>query len=207
MGTQANDHMYFWIRKMNSAISIVLILSFYMLYVLPMSKAADGPDGFDGLMILINSIPLIGWVEAFLIPIPLLLHTALMTMTSYSSSINVISYPCYRNWLYLAKRISGFVIIPFVVYHLFINRISYIFGKGEFGYYHILKDFAPLRVDIIYVVGFLCMAFYLGSSVESLFFEWGFATTPRSRRVLNAVMWIMASIFVLWGLSVLKVFV
>jgi succinate dehydrogenase/fumarate reductase cytochrome b subunit len=171
-----------------------------------MSKAVSGQDGFDGLMVIVGALPALGFIEVLFILAPLAFHTAFVTVGGYSSSTNVFSYPNYRNWIYLAKRIAGIGVVAFVPYHLFVKRFSYIFAKDGMSYPSLASGFSSARVEVIYFAGLACMSFYLGVSISAFFFEWGVATSKRSRKMFDMLAWVVASVFAIWGISVVRAF-
>lgn len=180
--------MYFWLRRIHTVVGVIFPAGFIALYLVPMSSAVRGapavsPHTFLELILLVLFV----------------FHSTMAPLSMYASSVNLISYSFYGNWVYALRRLSGVVLIPFAVYHIYMMKIA----KGGASCNHLREIMSSPWLEAFYIVGMLAIIFYMMSSVSALLFEWGLAATGRSRNSASAIMWCVAIAIAAWCMRIL----
>jgi len=187
-------------------VSVVFIFAFLFLYVMPLSSVFGGKAAFNRCMEVVNSFPMISFLEIAFVMIPLLIHTAFAFFSMYGSSINIVKYNSYRNWVYTIRRLSGILLVPFVAYHVFATTVKFAFtGKYiDFSYMHALLSSTGIKA--FYAVGIACAIFYMTSGIVSLAFEWGVTVSRKSRDIVSIMMWCIAIALFAWSMRIILAF-
>ena len=206
MSSTSGEYSYFWVRRLHSIVGVFLVLAFTILYLIPLSSAFGGAKAFNGFMLLFDNVPMIGLFEVLFVIVPLIIHAILALIAVYSSSINVVGYNHYRNWMYALKRITGILLVPFVAYHIFATTLKFAFTGRHINYSYMQTLLSPAWMKVFYGVGIACAIFYLGASVETALFEWGVTVSRRSRDVVSVVMWCIAISLTVWGVKIVLAF-
>lgn len=173
--------MYFWLRRIHTVVGVIFPAGFIALYLVPMSSAVRGAPAVSPHTVL----------DLILIAL-FVFHSIMALLAMYASSMNLMSYSFYGNWMYALRRLCGVIIIPFAAYHLYAMRIS----RGGFG--HLRELMSSTWLGAFYIAGILAMVLYMMSSAQALMFEWGFAATKGSRNSASAIMWCAAIAIAAW---------
>jgi len=197
--------MYFWIRRAHSVIGVILPLMFAVIYLVPFSMASGGAAAFNDCMSVVNSLPLYTFFE-FVLFLLLIVHTIMMLLSVYGSSINVVSHSHYSNWIYAIRRLAGVVLVPFMIYFIFVTRMSFAFSKRHLDYIHMQRLLSSSWIEAFCIVGVVSMFFYMMTSATTVLSEWGVTVSRRSRNAVSMVMWIVAIVMAGWGVKVLLMF-
>lgn len=186
-------------------IGVVLPVMFIALYLVPFSSAFGGPDAFNGFMTVLGVIPLYSFFEVVLFAL-LILHAALMLSAVYASSVNVVSYDHYENWMYALRRLAGVIVIPFMFYFIFVTRMRFAFSDKDIDYLLMQNMLSSSWLRGFFAVGIVSVMFYLMSSFLTVLIEWGITVSRRSRNAVSMAGWCVLIALSAWGLKILFTF-
>ncbi len=159
----------FWLRKLHSLTGFAFLGYFLCLHV-----RGHGAYGSPLLRIL------------FLF-LPLLFHGLYGLYITYEAQPNNGSYPWVRNWMYLGQRITGVLLIPFVLVHM---------GAMNWG-----ADYVDAGWYLaVWYVGLVAAVFHLANGIFGTMIDWGVSVGPHSQRVFVGVSF--AAFFVLTAYGV-----
>ncbi|MGF7047098.1 succinate dehydrogenase / fumarate reductase cytochrome b subunit [Paenibacillus sp. DS2015] len=180
----------YYSRKLHSLLGVIP-LSFFILEHLVTNFAAfeGGKDAFDDSVAFLNGLPLVLFMEMFLIWLPLLYHGVYGLYIAYQSNPNVGNYKYERNWRYLFQRITGVLTFMFVIWHVYETRVQVALGNvthEELGGIIHAAVMNPVTFTL-YLIGVLSTAYHFSNGIWSFLVSWGITVGPRAQRVSSYV--------------------
>lgn len=141
----------------------------------------------------IHQLPFLVALEWGAIYLPLLFHAIYGTLIAFSGRINVDRYSYGKNWAYTAQRITSFVLLAFLAFHVLTM-------KGVFvGPFADKLTFAPQNFStittvnhmhaawwvgwVVYPIGILAATFHLSNGFWTAGVTWGLIITARAQRL------------------------
>jgi succinate dehydrogenase / fumarate reductase, cytochrome b subunit len=179
----------FYLRRLHSLSGVVPVGVFLVFHLWTNAAALGGRSAYDRAVGPIQDIPLLPLFEIFGVLLPLGFHAAYGLVITARSRPNPAAYPLTKNWLYLLQRVSGVVILVFVLFHLW----EFPFQKWWFGMsaaafhgkleQHLSWTWAGVPwVALGYVIGVAASVFHLANGMVGFSITWGVATRPASLR-------------------------
>lgn len=158
-----------------------------------------GKEGFMGAVHFLNSMPLVFFLELFLIWLPLLYHGVYGLYIAYQANSNVGNFNFERNIRFTIQRVTGIITFVFVIWHMYDTRFQIMIGKITH------DDLGAVMHDIVsnpalfalYVVGVVSAAFHFANGLWAFLVSWGITVGPRSQRVST---YICMGLFVLMSI-------
>ncbi|WP_199620476.1 succinate dehydrogenase cytochrome b558 subunit [Paenibacillus alkalitolerans] len=184
---KGNSYLY---RKIHSLLGVLPLGGFFVEHLLTNYAAYQGgEEGFYEHVEWIHGLPLVLFLEIFLIWLPLLYHGVYGLYVAYQSRNNVNNYGYVRNWMFALQRITGVITFIFVVWHIWSTRVQIALGtvdQFEVGtqMHQILTN--PLFYWI-YVISIVAAVFHFSNGLWSFAVSWGIAVGPRAQRVTSYV--------------------
>ena len=172
---------YFLLRRLHSLLGVVPLGVFLFAHLTTNSMAFFGQGAFEHKVGLIHELgPMLPFVEAAMIFIPLVLHIALGIWIALSAKSNIGRINYGRNWSYTMQRWTGWAAFAFLVYHTLWLRIL---DFPEQQYYSYMVDLFqnPLWV-LIYFVGSAAIIFHFANGLCTFCMTWGITVGPRSQK-------------------------
>jgi succinate dehydrogenase/fumarate reductase cytochrome b subunit (b558 family) len=171
-----------------------------------------GQARFDAEVARIQAIPALPLVEIGGIFAPLAFHAVYGVWIATRGSANPSAYPFARNWMYVLQRVSGVVVLLFVLGHLWEIRVQkWLFGMSVSSFYPTLEahlsstTFGIPWIALGYLLGIAASVFHLANGLVTFCMSWGItvgrASQRRAARLFGAL---GAALFVLATLTVLK---
>ena len=198
----AQDTSYFWLKRAHTLTGAMLALA--LLWYLAMGTvAAANPGMFNGLVASLSSFPLTTPFEILVIAVPITLHALMGLVIIYRSSANVTSYGYYYNWMYLLRRLTGFMSLLFVAIAAWYMRIVPAANDGSVSYQYVHALLGVSWIKIVCAIGVVALVFYIANGTTNALMTWGILQTRRSRHVAMVVSWIAMIALWVWGLGVL----
>lgn len=198
----AQDTSYFWLKRAHTLTGAMLgiVLLWYLVFG---TIAAANPGMFDGLVLALGTFPLTTPFEILIVAVPLTLHALMGLVIIYRSSANVTSYGYYYNWMYLLRRLTGFMSLAFVAVAAWYMRIVPAANDGNVSYQYVRALLGVSWIKIVSVIGLVALVFYIANGATNALMTWGILQTRRSRHVTMVVSWIAMIALWAWGLGVL----
>ncbi|MCB2156023.1 succinate dehydrogenase [bacterium] len=172
---------YFLLRRLHSLLGVIPLGLFLFAHMTTNSMAFFGQGAFEHKVALIHSLgPMLPFVEAAMIFIPLCLHIALGIWIALTAKSNIGRINYGRNWAYTMQRWSGWAAFAFLAYHAIWLRIL---DKPNGQYYTYLVDLFqnPLWV-LIYLVGSAAVIYHFANGLCTFCMTWGITVGPRSQK-------------------------
>lgn len=176
---------YFLIRRVHSLLGVIPLGVFLFLHLTTNSMAIFGQGAFDHKVELIHTLgPLLPFVEAVMIFIPLALHIVIGIYIARTGKGNAGELGYARNWAYTAQRWSGWAALAFIVYHVLALRFLDVAG-GQPNFYPYLAGLLknPLWI-LVYLLGGVAVIYHFANGLCTFCMTWGITVGPRSQRTM-----------------------
>ncbi|MGG1880012.1 succinate dehydrogenase cytochrome b558 subunit [Paenibacillus cisolokensis] len=176
----------YYSRKLHSLLGVIPLGGFLISHMISNYKAFEGgKEGFMGAVHFLNSMPLIFFLELFLIWLPLLYHGVYGLYIAYQANNNVGNFNYERNIRFMIQRITGVITFVFVIWHMYDTRFQIMIGKITH------DDLGAVMHGIVsnpvlfalYVVGVLSATFHFANGLWAFLVSWGITVGPRAQRV------------------------
>lgn len=192
-------------RKLHSLLGVIPLGLFIVEHALTNYSAYEGgKEGFLKSINFLNSIPLVFFMELFLIWLPILFHGVYGLYIAFQSNVNVGRFSYNRNWAFALQRITGVITFIFVAWHVYDTRIQIGLGKvshEELGS-HMHQIFSNPVTVVIYALAVIAATYHFANGIWSFLVAWGITIGPRAQKISsNICMVIFVVISVLFMLS------
>jgi len=180
----------FWLRKLHSLSGVVPLGVFLVHHLWTSGKALAGRGEFDDAVRDIQRTPYLAVLEITLVLLPLLFHGLYGVVLAFEARTNVGAYPFNRNWMYVAQRLTGFLALAFVVWHL--GDFWFARWTGRLS----SRDFYPVLcerlsttshglplVALAYIFGIGATVFHFANGLWGFCTSWGITPSRRSQRI------------------------
>lgn len=199
----------FVLRRVMSLCGVVPLGVFVVAHLVAMTQALRGPEAFSDA--LASLTPTRMTIEAVLIGLPLLVHAAIGLALTTRTRANVSSYPYSGNLAWLLQRITGVIVLLFVIGHLWQTRVKLVIGQsatadlhgelvaslsstGAFGF--------PLHAAA-YLLGIAATVYHLGNGVVGFCASFGLVQSLRSLGRLRLVCALFGAVLFALGATTL----
>jgi succinate dehydrogenase / fumarate reductase cytochrome b subunit len=136
----------------------------------------------------IHDLPFVWAIEWIVIYLPILYHTVYGSWIIFTGQPNVDRYPYMKNWFYLLQRISAFIIVAFMIFHVFALKV------GAFGqtlsfdphnasytiHRHMTASF--VLPWIVYPLGILASCYHLANGLWTAAITWGLTVSDAAQK-------------------------
>jgi succinate dehydrogenase / fumarate reductase cytochrome b subunit len=200
------DTSFFWLKRIHSLMGAIPLTAFLVLYFVLGSFIFAGAETFNRVVSTLDSFPLMPLFEIVFIAIPLLIHVMMGLVLVYRSSANVVSYNSYRNWMYLLQRVTGFVVLAFVVFHAWSVWFAPEIAGVRVTYDYMHQHLEPTWIKVFYIVGIIAVVFHLANGLTSALITWGITQGRRSQFAVSIASWILMIVMWFWGFRILFAF-
>jgi succinate dehydrogenase / fumarate reductase cytochrome b subunit len=190
MSSTALDTHFVW-RKLHSLLGIVPVGFFVCFHLFENSLTTKGPAYYtEHVVYKIDQLPYVGLMEIFFIAIPILFHAVYGLVIWYYGQSNVTRYGYLRNWMYLVQRLSGAIMIVFILTHVWETRFAVFMNDAVTKatlFEHLSQVLQNPLVLAWYVIGVLFTVVHLSNGIWLALITWGFTIGPRSQRISSWV--------------------
>lgn len=198
----------FWLRRLHSLSGVLPLAVFLLEHLWTNGQALWGARAFDAAVARIFALPALPLIEMLGIFLPLAFHAGYGLVLTRAARPNVIAYPFARNWGYLLQRVTGVLVLVFVLFHLWEFRVQkWLYGMDASAFYPTL---AARLSSTTFGVPWRAFAYALGLAATTLHFAnglfgfcctWGVAVTRRAQaRVMALAAVLGGAAFVLGSL-------
>ncbi len=200
---------HFLMRRIHSLLGLIPVGAFLAFHMWENSQAWKGAAHYNEVVEKIANMNLVLLFEVFGIALPILFHAIYGIVIWASGKSNTIRYGFLHNWMFLFQRVSGFVILAFVLFHVGQTRLQAALHADVqsdlFGHMQGLLE-SPV-IFAVYVLGTAISALHLGNGLWTMGISWGLTTTPRSQRISFATFMVVAAALIALGVRSLLGFV
>ncbi|MFC4303917.1 succinate dehydrogenase cytochrome b558 subunit [Cohnella boryungensis] len=177
-------------RKLHSLLGVIPLGLFIVEHALTNYSAYEGgQEGFKKSTDLLNSLPLVFWLELFMIWLPILFHGVYGLYIAYQSNTNTGRFSYARNWAFTWQRITGVVTLIFVAWHFYETRFQLAIGNvshEELGQ-HMNSIVTNPVAFTAYVIGVLAATFHFSNGLWAFLVSWGITIGPRAQKVSSRI--------------------
>ncbi|MBP2002102.1 succinate dehydrogenase / fumarate reductase cytochrome b subunit [Paenibacillus shirakamiensis] len=200
----------FYSRKLHSLLGVIPLGFFILEHMITNFAAVEGgPQGFKDAVAFLNSLPLVLILEIFGIWLPLLYHAVYGLYIAFQAKPNNGRFRNERNLRYLLQRITGVLVLIFVVWHIYETRVQVALGHithEQLG--SVMHDIVTQPVYFtFYLIGVLSASFHFTNGLWSFLVSWGVTVGPRAQRVSSNIcmgLFVIISIMFVWSLIVFR---
>ncbi|MDU4961495.1 MAG: succinate dehydrogenase [Sporomusaceae bacterium] len=193
----------FYLRRLHSLTGIVPIGFFLLEHIFTVSLAIAGPAAFNAATAFLQTLPMKAALEIGLIALPLLFHGVYGLYAAFIAKHNVLTYSHFRNWTFYAQRISAYIALVFIVWHVWLLRFG---GAGD-GPATTFQDLAGVMADpavlAAHAVGLVATVFHFTNGLWAFGITWGITTGPRSQQISQYACWCLFALLNIAGLAAL----
>jgi len=191
---------------MHSLMGVVPLTFFLLEHVFTITRSIAGPKAFDAATAFLQSLPMLYALELLFIALPLLFHGIYGIFISFEAKNNVWTYSYARNWSFYLQRITAYITLAFVAWHVWMFR----FGGAGLGqvttFDKVAKIFSDPIILALHAVGFVCAVFHLTNGLWTFLITWGVTAGPRAQQVSQYVAWALFALLNAGGLVALTYF-
>ena len=180
-------HEFFW-RRLHSLTGIVPVGAFLVEHILFSNAIAiHGPEAYANQVKLLASLPLVTFLEALFIWLPIAFHGGYGVYIWLRGKSNVAEYPWTANWMYTLQRYTGLIAFAYIGWHVYHTRFAGIdlhahpgasFGKVQL-------ELAVTWQFLVYVVGLVCACWHFCYGIFLFCAKWGIVTGRKGQRKLQ----------------------
>jgi succinate dehydrogenase / fumarate reductase, cytochrome b subunit len=182
---RAGQGRSFLLRRLHSLSGIIPVGAFLVEHILVSNSVAmNGPEAYANQVKFLGSLPMVLFLEAFGIWLPIAFHALYGFYIWYRGETNVADYPWQGNWMYTLQRWTGLIAFAYIGWHVWHLRFAGIdlhahpgasFGKVQ-------SELAVAWQLAFYVVGLLAASWHFAYGVWLFCAKWGITVGERARR-------------------------
>ncbi len=203
---KVSDRTYFVLKRLHSLTGIFPIGVFLLEHFFTNSKALQGAAAFDQAAAELARIPYVGAVEALGIWLPILFHMVLGIFIATTSQANTGRHGYAANWQYLLQRVSGVILIFYIVFHTWQTRFDPNYLNSPSAYLYMRDQLASPGMFWFMVVGILSACWHLGNGLFGFSIHWGLATGRAAQRNVARLGFAVFVLLAIVGLNSLLAF-
>jgi len=198
---RVSDPTYHTLRRLHSLTGVVPIGAFLLEHFFTNSEAVQGPKAFDDAAALLGHLPYVTFIEAFGIWLPILFHMVLgvIIATTWQTNTGRHGYP--RNWHYVMQRVSGLILVVYIIYHTWATRFSAEAMSAPSLYAVMRAHLSNPGIFAFYVLGVLSASYHFGNGLFGFAVHWGLATGRRAQQRVGALGLAVALVLALVGIN------
>jgi succinate dehydrogenase / fumarate reductase cytochrome b subunit len=179
---KVSDRTYFTLKRLHSLTGVFPIGVFLLEHFFTNSRALQGAAAFDQAAADLARIPYVGAVEALGIWAPILFHMVLGVFIATTSQANVGKHGYAANWQYLLQRVTGVVLIVYILFHTFQTRFDSHYLNSASAYQYMRQQLASAGMFWFMVVGIVSACWHFGNGLFGFAIHWGLATGRNAQR-------------------------
>lgn len=206
------DRNYHLLRRLHSLTGVVPVGIFLITHLITNSSIVWGaintrPDGATALergaytfqheVNFIHSLPFLIFIEVFGLWLPIAFHAVLGVYFAMGAQPNTARYGYQSNWRYRLQRISGYVGLVFIFYHVATLRWGWTWlpCSSEFNAEHAASTTAMalkggleavalpgVVVSLFYLLGTTLLAFHLANGLWTAAITWGLTISQKAQQ-------------------------
>lgn len=184
-----SNTQYFLIRRIHSLLGVIPLGLFLFAHMTTNAMALFGEEAFVHKVELIHSLgPLLPFVEAGMIFIPLSLHIIIGIVIALQSKNNQGDLGYARNWAYTLQRWSGWLALVFILYHTITLRFLDTADVGTYGvaafYRSLSVQFQNPLFILAYLAGGAAVIYHFANGLCTFCMTWGITVGEKSQKVM-----------------------
>ncbi len=177
------DMRHFYLRRIHSLLGVIPVGAFLIQHMYANFLALWGPAVYDEHVHLITHQPLLIVLEVGGVFLPLAAHALLGVYFMLDNRFNPGKYPYARNIMYTLQRITAWITLFYVVFHVVQTRFSFSEAQKEVMYNSMVQLFSknPGWLAVIYAIGVISACFHLCNGLWTFCIVWGITVSKRAQ--------------------------
>ena len=184
---KVSDRQYFALKRLHSLTGVVPIGLFLLELLFTNARALQGPAAFDNAAAELARLPFVVLIEAAGIWLPIAFHMVLGVLIATTSQANVGKHGYARNWQYTLQRITGIVLVFYIIYHTWALRFDPHYLSSASAYDYVNRHLRNPGIFAFYVVGILTACYHFGNGLFGFAIHWGIATGRNAQRMVGRI--------------------
>jgi succinate dehydrogenase cytochrome b subunit len=177
----AGNHAFFN-RRLHSLLGVIPVGVYLTLHLVVNHFATKGVEAYNSAVEFMGNLPFLIFLEIFVIYLPILYHAIYGLYVAFTAKSNVNNFNTFRNWMFVLQRITGVIILIFIVWHVWETRVAAAFGADV--NFEMMENIVsnPFMLGF-YIVGIVSAVFHFANGLWSFCVSWGITVTPRSQQI------------------------
>ena len=176
----------FFLRRLHSLTGIVPVGAFLIEHILVSNATAiNGPEAYANQVKFLGSLPMVLFLEAFGIWLPILFHGGYGLVIWWRGESNVRDYPWTGNWMYTLQRWTGIIAFAYIAWHTWHLRFAGIDLHAHPG-----ASFGKVQSELLdtwwggpaYMVGLIAASWHLAYGIWLFCAKWGITVGEKARK-------------------------
>lgn len=184
---KVSDRQYFALKRLHSLTGVVPIGLFLLEHLFTNARALQGAAAFDKAAGELAGLPFVVLIEAAGIWLPIVFHMVLGVLIATTSQANVGKHGYARNWQYTLQRVTGLVLVFYMIYHTWALRFDPRYLSSASAYEYVQHHLQQPAVLAFYVVGILAACYHFGNGLFGFAIHWGIATSRSAQRMVGRI--------------------
>lgn len=183
----AEQSYHFLIRRLHSLAGVIPVGIFLLLHLTINASAIDGAAAYNATIQKMETLPALIALEWVLIYIPLYFHAIYGIIVTLDARNNFLRYTYTRNWLFYLQRVTAYITLVFVTYHIWALRIAKALGLREVSFATMVQEVHNPWMLAFYVIGVIAAVYHFTNGLFTFGITWGVTVGPRAQRVAGYI--------------------
>ena len=179
---QVSDRTYFTLKRLHSLSGVVPIGLFLLEHFLTNARALQGAQAFDSAAAELAGLPFVTLIEAAGIWLPIAFHMVLGVLIATTGQANVGKHGYTRNWQYTLQRVSGLVLVFYILFHTWQTRFNATYLQSASPYAFMHDELRSPAMLAFYAIGVIAACWHFGNGLFGFAIHWGLATGRNAQR-------------------------
>ncbi len=204
------DNSHFLLRRLHSLLGLLPVGAFLVFHLWENSQSRFGALHYNDKVVgFLQGLNYLLVLEIFVIALPILFHAGYGLVIMAGGRWEPIRYPWLHNWMHLFQRVSGVIILLFLLFHVGWTRVWGIFHPHirENLFAHMQGLLSDPLVFTLYTLGMVMSVLHLCNGLWTMAIVWGVTTTPRAQGLWFRTCMLLAIVLSAMGLHGLWGFV
>lgn len=176
------ERNHFWLRRLHSLTGVVPVGGFLVYHFWENATALQDKAHWEDMAVHARDLQLLIFVEFGLILLPLLYHAAYGLFIASYTRVNVGAYSYARNRLFMWQRVTGIILVLYIVYHVLVLRFG-AFASTPASYDIMALHLRNPFVFAFYTAGILSAGYHFGNGLWTFLITWGITVGKRAQRI------------------------
>lgn len=182
----SQDKAHFYLRRLHSLTGVIPVGAFLVQHMYANFLSLWGREVYDEHTRFLLEQPLLIVLEIGLIYLPLGFHALLGLWFMMESKWNPHQYTYARNWWYTTQRVTAWITLVFVVFHVGQTRFGFDDQEKWYMYDSMRRLFElnPVWLAVVYAIGVVAACWHLCNGLWSFCIVWGITISRKSQQVV-----------------------
>jgi succinate dehydrogenase / fumarate reductase cytochrome b subunit len=197
----------FLLGRLHSLAGIVPLGLFLLEHLYSNAIAMLGKAEYDRHVGALLGIPFLPVIEVLFIAMPLLYHAGYGIYIGMMAKNNPYRYSYSQNWMFFAQRVSGLITLVFVLYHLWVFRLSSLIFASPVNYDAVQAHLQHPLIFLFYVLGVSSTTFHFSNGLWTGLITWGITSGGAAQRLSSALRLVLFVVLTGVGIGTLFAFI